>query len=73
MAERLDKVVVEKAPLWVSRTFVQRQIKNSKVFVNSRPRNHPIRLRSESQSLLTFLKTKVASVEPEAILLKIVL
>lgn len=70
---RLDKVVVEKAPLWVSRTFVQRQIKNSKVFVNSRPRKPSYKVKiGESITFDLPEKPKVASVEPEAIPLKIV-
>ncbi|MDD3681707.1 MULTISPECIES: RluA family pseudouridine synthase [unclassified Mesotoga] len=70
---RLDKIVVEKAPPWVSRTFVQRQIKETKVFVDRKPRKPAYKVKTgESITFELPDKPEVLSVEPEEIPLNIV-
>ncbi|KUK81385.1 pseudouridine synthase [Mesotoga sp. Brook.08.YT.4.2.5.1] len=70
---RLDKIVVEKAPPWISRTFVQRQIMESKVFVDGRARKPAYKVKSGE--IITFElpdKPQILSVEPEDIPLDII-
>ena len=70
---RLDACVAEKAPPWVSRSNVQRNIKEGKVFVNGCNKKSSFKVRNGD--LITFdfpEKPKETAVEPEDLPLKII-
>jgi len=70
---RLDKLVTVKAPPWISRTAIQKQIKDSRVFVNGTCKKPGYKVR-QGESITFELpdRPKVLSVEPEDIPLKII-
>ena len=70
---RLDKLVSEKAPPWISRTAIQRQIRDCKVFVDKVSKKPGYRVKSgESITFELPDRPEAMSIEPEDLPLKII-
>ncbi len=70
---RLDKFVMEKTPEWISRTFIQKAIKNGEVLVNGTSKKPSYKVKSGDTITLTVPeKPQIPDVLPENIPLDII-
>lgn len=70
---RLDKFVMEKTPDWISRTFIQKAIKNGEVLVNGTLKKPSYKVKSgDTITLMVPQKPQIPEILPENIPLDII-